>query len=215
MSVRIRLRRMGAKKKPFYRVVVTDSRKPRGGRYIESLGHYDPMKEPSGIHIEEEKLFSWLKNGAQPSATVSNLLARCGLRRKWEMLKRGEDVSQLEMPPPKVRAPKKTAQPVAEEGQPEGAEAIKGQEKAVPEEPAAAEEVTAAKEEETLQVKESSEKTAPQEKPKKPAVEKAKKEAAPKAAKPKDQSKTAAKKAPARKRSSAKAGKKDSDKGDS
>jgi ribosomal protein S16 len=74
MAVKIRLRRMGAKKAPFYRVVVADSRYPRDGRFIEEVGYYDPTKEPSVIKLEEEKVKKWLANGAQPTDTVRKLL---------------------------------------------------------------------------------------------------------------------------------------------
>ena len=72
--VKIRLRRMGAKKAPFYRVVVADSRYPRDGRYIEEIGYYDPTKEPSVVSIDKEKADKWLANGAQPTDTVKKLL---------------------------------------------------------------------------------------------------------------------------------------------
>ena len=70
MAVKIRLRRMGAKKAPFYRIVVADSRYPRDGRFIEEVGYYDPTKEPSVIKIDEEKAKTWLANGAQPTDSV-------------------------------------------------------------------------------------------------------------------------------------------------
>ena len=73
MAVKIRLRRMGAKKAPFYRIVVADSRYPRDGRFIEEVGYYDPTKEPSVIKIDEEKAKTWLANGAQPTDTVKKL----------------------------------------------------------------------------------------------------------------------------------------------
>ena len=72
--VKIRLRRMGAKKAPFYRVVVADSRYPRDGRFIEEIGYYDPTKEPSDETIDQEKADKWLANGAQPTDTVKKLL---------------------------------------------------------------------------------------------------------------------------------------------
>lgn len=72
--VKIRLRRMGAKKAPFYRIVVADSRYPRDGRFIEEVGYYDPTKEPSVIKIDAEKAKKWLSNGAQPTDTVKALL---------------------------------------------------------------------------------------------------------------------------------------------
>lgn len=72
--VKIRLRRMGAKKAPFYRIVVADSRYPRDGRFIEEIGYYDPTKEPSVISVDTEKANQWIANGAQPTDTVKKLL---------------------------------------------------------------------------------------------------------------------------------------------
>ena len=74
MAVKIRLKRMGAKKAPFYRVVVADSRYPRDGRFIEDIGYYDPTKTPSVIKIDTEKADKWIKNGAQPTETVKKLI---------------------------------------------------------------------------------------------------------------------------------------------
>ena len=74
--VKIRLRRLGAKKAPFYRVVVADSRFPRDGRFIEEIGYYDPTKEPSVIKIDGEKAKKWIANGAQPTDTVRALLKK-------------------------------------------------------------------------------------------------------------------------------------------
>ena len=74
MSTKIRLTRVGSKKKPYYRIVVTDSRSPRDGRFIEKIGLYDPKVEPSKIEIDKEKAASWLKKGAQPTNTVKKLL---------------------------------------------------------------------------------------------------------------------------------------------
>ena len=82
MAVKIRLRRMGAKKAPFYRVVVADSRFPRDGRFIEEVGYYDPMKEPAEIKLDEEKIQKWIKNGAQPTDTVKALLTKSGVSSK-------------------------------------------------------------------------------------------------------------------------------------
>ena len=79
MAVTRRLRRMGAKKAPFYRIVVADSRYPRDGRFIEEVGYYDPTKEPSVIKIDEEKAKTWLANGAQPTDTVKALLKIQGI----------------------------------------------------------------------------------------------------------------------------------------
>ena len=74
--VKIRLRRMGAKKAPFYRVVVADSRYPRNGRFIEEIGYYDPMTNPATVKIDAEKATKWLNNGAQPTETVRSLLKK-------------------------------------------------------------------------------------------------------------------------------------------
>ena len=70
MSVKIRMRRMGAKRKPFYRIVVADSRAPRDGRFIEEVGYYNPVAQPKELKLDEDKIFEWLKKGAQPSDTV-------------------------------------------------------------------------------------------------------------------------------------------------
>lgn len=72
--VKIRLHRIGAKKKPFYRIVVADSRYPRDGRFIEQLGTYDPLQEPAEVKVDSEKVKTWIKNGAQPTDTVKRLL---------------------------------------------------------------------------------------------------------------------------------------------
>ena len=78
MAVKIRLRRMVAKKAPFYRIVVADSRYPRNGRFIEEIGYYDPMKEPAVLNVDNDKAAQWIKNGAQPTDTVRDLLKRSG-----------------------------------------------------------------------------------------------------------------------------------------
>ena len=77
--VKIRLKRMGMKKMPFYRIVVTDSRNPRDGRFIEEIGYYDPMKEPSEVKVDPEKAQQWIKNGAQPTDTVKALFKKHGV----------------------------------------------------------------------------------------------------------------------------------------
>ena len=76
MAVKIRLRRMGAKKAPFYRVVVADSRFPRDGRFIEDIGYYDPTKEPVVFSIDADKAKQWISNGAQPTDTIKSLLKK-------------------------------------------------------------------------------------------------------------------------------------------
>ena len=77
--VKIRLRRMGAKKNPYYRIVVADSRSPRDGRCIEEIGTYNPLADPALINVDLEKAKTWIKNGAQPSDTVRGLLKKAGL----------------------------------------------------------------------------------------------------------------------------------------
>ncbi len=79
MAVKIRLRRMGAKKAPFYRVVVADSRYPRDGRFIEEIGYYNPLEEPAVVKIDVEKAQKWIANGAQPTDTVKDLLKKVGI----------------------------------------------------------------------------------------------------------------------------------------
>ncbi|MCL6625820.1 30S ribosomal protein S16 [Alicyclobacillus shizuokensis] len=87
MAVKIRLKRMGAKKAPFYRVVVADSRSPRDGRFIEEIGYYNPLTHPAEVKIDEEKALKWLGNGAQPSDRVRYLLSQAGVMKKFHELK--------------------------------------------------------------------------------------------------------------------------------
>ena len=79
MAVKIRLRRMGAKKAPFYRVIVADSRDPRDGKFVEEIGYYNPLTEPAEIKIDADKAEKWLKSGAQPTDTVKALLKKSGI----------------------------------------------------------------------------------------------------------------------------------------
>ena len=83
MAVKIRLNRMGAKKNPFYRVVVADSRAPRDGRFIEILGNYDPSKQPAVVNVDEAKVLDWMNKGAQPTDTVKNLFSKQGIMSKF------------------------------------------------------------------------------------------------------------------------------------
>lgn len=83
MAVKLRLKRMGAKKAPFYRIVAADSRYPRDGRFIEIIGHYNPTSETADLKIDEELALKWLQNGAQPSDTVRNLLSSKGIMKKF------------------------------------------------------------------------------------------------------------------------------------
>lgn len=82
MSVKIRLKRMGSKKSPFYRIVVADSRSPRDGRFIETVGTYNPLLDPAQVTIKEDLVLEWLSKGAQPSDTVRNLLSAEGIMQK-------------------------------------------------------------------------------------------------------------------------------------
>jgi small subunit ribosomal protein S16 len=88
MTVKIRLKRVGKTKAPSYRVVVADSRSPRDGRIIENIGWYNPLVEPSAIHIDEAKALGWLKNGAQPTDSVTSLLKRVGILARFEEMKK-------------------------------------------------------------------------------------------------------------------------------
>lgn len=97
MSVKIRLRRMGTKKRPFYRFVTTDSRSPRDGRFIEILGNYNPIEYPAKVMVKEERIYYWLKQGAIPTETVNSLFQQIGLISKWEKMRKGEDVSGVEL----------------------------------------------------------------------------------------------------------------------
>ena len=92
MAVKLRLKRMGAKKRPFYRIVAADSRSPRDGKAIDEIGYYDPMKEPADIKIDEVKAIDWMKKGAQPTDTVRSLFKTQGIMKKYHeerMTKKG------------------------------------------------------------------------------------------------------------------------------
>ncbi|MDD3158868.1 MULTISPECIES: 30S ribosomal protein S16 [Sporomusaceae] len=90
MAVKIRLNRMGAKKNPFYRIVVADSRSPRDGRFIEIVGHYDSTREPAVVKVDEEKVLAWLQKGAQLTDTAKNILRKEGIMSKWDEMKRSK-----------------------------------------------------------------------------------------------------------------------------
>ena len=87
MAVKLRLKRMGSKKKPFYRIVAADSRSPRDGRFIEEVGIYNPLTEPATVNINEELVNKWLDNGAQPTDTVRDLLKKQGVLEKRHNVK--------------------------------------------------------------------------------------------------------------------------------
>lgn len=89
--VKIRLRRMGAKKRPFYRVVVADARSPRDGRFIDEIGYYDPTRDPAVVKIDTEKALRWLQHGAQPTDTARSLLRQAGVLRQLHELRRAAE----------------------------------------------------------------------------------------------------------------------------
>jgi small subunit ribosomal protein S16 len=93
--VRIRLRRVGSRHQPSYRLVAAEKESPRDGRFLEILGHYNPRTEPATIVLEEERIYHWLKNGAQPSDSVRQILNTAGAWQRWERFKQGEDISVL------------------------------------------------------------------------------------------------------------------------
>ena len=96
MAVRLRLTRMGRKKRPFYRVVAVDNRKRRDGAYLENLGHYSPLSDPIELKLNEERILYWLNVGAQPSETVRSLLRREGILFKWDLMKKGFDETRIQ-----------------------------------------------------------------------------------------------------------------------
>jgi small subunit ribosomal protein S16 len=93
--VRIRLRRVGGKKQPSYRIVASDKESPRDGRFLEILGFYNPRTQPATIQVDEERVYHWLGNGAQPSDSVEALFKATGLLERFERLKKGEPVETL------------------------------------------------------------------------------------------------------------------------
>ena len=99
---------MGAKKQPFYRIVAADSRRARDGRFLETLGTYNPIVKPAEVKVAEDKLSRWLDMGAIPSETVNSLLTQVGFTEKYQKAKRGEDVSGLELKTTITERPKKT-----------------------------------------------------------------------------------------------------------
>lgn len=96
LAVSIRLKRMGTKKRPFYRIVATDSRNRRDGRFIEELGYYDPLTNPPSVNVKEDLFFKWMKNGAVPSENVESLMRRTGVMKKWLLVKSGVGAEQME-----------------------------------------------------------------------------------------------------------------------
>ncbi len=94
MPVSIRLKRMGRKGRPFYRVVVADTKNPRQGVYVDDIGYYDPVKDPADIQINEEKALMWLKNGSKPTETVRSILSKIGVLKKYHEEKYSSNVPE-------------------------------------------------------------------------------------------------------------------------
>lgn len=111
--VRLRLRREGRKKRPFYRVVAADSRAPRDGRFIEIVGYYDPLVDPPKVVLNEDKALTWLKRGAQPSETVARLLDKAGILAKFSD-STGKQIRVGVRKPDKGEAPAEPAAPAEE-----------------------------------------------------------------------------------------------------
>ena len=110
MAVHIRLRRMGKKKRPFYRIVAADSRRARDGRFLEILGHYNPITKPAEGTVFEDRLTRWLDRGAQTSDTVGTLLTQIGFTEKYQRTRAGQDTSAMELKTAIKERPKKTRQ---------------------------------------------------------------------------------------------------------
>ncbi|MCH7769693.1 MAG: 30S ribosomal protein S16 [Bacteroidetes bacterium] len=96
MAVKIRLRRMGKKKRPIYKIVAADVRSPRDGKFLEALGLYNPLTDPHTVDIKEERVLYWLSKGAQPTKTVKSLLRQKGITLKNELIKRGANEEEIE-----------------------------------------------------------------------------------------------------------------------
>jgi len=146
LAVHVRLMRMGAKKRPFYRIVAIDSRRPRESAYLDNLGWYNPIEKPAKVNVKEEKIIKWLNRGAEPSNTVRTLLGQVGFWEKLEKARRGEDVSEIALRTEirerkkRTRQIKKAAVAAAEAKEKEAEAKAKAAEEAASAEPAPAEE---------------------------------------------------------------------------
>lgn len=107
MATTIRLKRMGAKRRPYFRVIAIDSRKAVTGPALEILGHYSPIDKPAKVVVNEERVFKWLDDGALPSNTVASLFTQIGLTKKYEAKKAGQDVSEMTLKTTITERPKK------------------------------------------------------------------------------------------------------------
>ena len=159
MAVRIRLMRMGSKRRPFYRFVVVDSRGKRDGGFLDTVGHYNPIAQPEEIRVDEDKVFDWLGKGAQMSDGAHSLLKKIGIINRWNAKRSGAEMPPLKEP---VEAPKKQAKaaPVAAAEaepatEPVPEKAAEEPVEAPPEEPEPAPAAEATAEEETAPEKES------------------------------------------------------------
>lgn len=146
MAVKIRMKRMGSKKRPFFRIIAADERSPRDGRFIENLGHYNPLTEPAEIVIDEDKLYKWLDQGAKPTGNTMNLLKKLHLIERWQLLKSGVAISELDARVEELR--EKQPQPRDKKKAKVSKKAIAAAAKAVEEEAKAAEEAAKAAAEE-------------------------------------------------------------------
>jgi len=115
LAVKIRMKRMGSKKRPFYRIVAADERMPRDGRFIEILGYYNPLTDPADFKIDEDKLYKWLNDGAKPAPNTATVLRRHHLLERWKLIKSGlsiaevdEKIAQLRAKQPEAKAKEKT-----------------------------------------------------------------------------------------------------------
>lgn len=106
--VRIRLRRVGMKRQPSYRIVAAEKEKQRDGRFLEILGFYNPRTEPSTVEVKEDRIYEWLKNGAQPSDSVKQIFTYTGVLERYERFKAGEDVAVLMAESEKMMAERNT-----------------------------------------------------------------------------------------------------------
>jgi len=114
LAVKIRMKKMGSKKKPFFRLVAADSRSPRDGRFIETLGYYNPISNPPDIKLDDDKVFKWLDSGAIPSENARQILKKAGLLERWELLKSGVAISELDARIEERRAKQPKAKPKTE-----------------------------------------------------------------------------------------------------
>jgi small subunit ribosomal protein S16 len=149
MAVRIRLMRMGSKRRPFYRFVVVDSRGKRDGGFLEAVGHYNPIADPEEIKVDENKIFDWLGKGAQISDGAHSLLKKIGIINRWNAKRSGAELPPLKEPVAAPKKPAKAAPVAAEAAAPAPETAAEKPEEAPLEEPEPAPAVEATAEQET------------------------------------------------------------------